>query len=545
MVYDGTANSVTFNASGKFGQSINAGYYSVAGVISNPPITIEGWGKGGSVTGTRVMMGRVNSFWVGSINNIVTAKYGSLPNEVTLSSSTNMSDGNWHHYALVLDTTGGTLYFDGNPVASSTVSPAAAGYVAASSNTFGIGNFGAGGAMWGTGREVDEVRVSTGVRYNGSFQPPSAAFTPDSSTVGLYHLDGDGLNAQSSPPTVTTIAPNNSAISYSPYNWLVTAGNAKSINSGAYFSTLFSGLSCTLNFDLTGIATPFPQIKYRVDRGPWVDAETASTITVTIPTYDQNWQRHYLEVVVKSTTETQNRWTTQSTAVKFTGLTLSLGETVSALTGYDNSPNIIFYGDSITEGVRTENSDATGDTNRNDATKGWAWEVGRMLGANFGLVGFGGSGIFITSGSGSVPALTTTYNQLWSGQARSFTPQPDLIVLNEGTNEGGVSDANFQAAAINILNSLLTACPTAKIAIMQTFNDIQSANWQIAIPQCSDPSRVSWVPTPSFFPTPRANYSSDGLHPYGWINLSNIAPRLYPTFKALLDKPSGFKSRLF
>ncbi len=36
---------------------------------------------------------------------------------------------------------------------------------------------------------VDELRVSTALRYSGSFTPPGAPFAPDASTAALYHFD--------------------------------------------------------------------------------------------------------------------------------------------------------------------------------------------------------------------------------------------------------------------------------------------------------------------------------------------------------------------
>ncbi len=40
---------------------------------------------------------------------------------------------------------------------------------------------------------VDEIRLSSSLRYGGSFTPPTAPFSPDANTVGLYHFDeGNG-----------------------------------------------------------------------------------------------------------------------------------------------------------------------------------------------------------------------------------------------------------------------------------------------------------------------------------------------------------------
>ena len=52
------------------------------------------------------------------------------------------------------------------------------------------------------------------------------------------------------------------------------------------------------------------------------------------------------------------------------------------------------------------------------------------------MVGFGYNA-FTHPGSGKVPPLAAAWDLLWEGVPRRFTePAPDLIVLNEGTNDG-------------------------------------------------------------------------------------------------------------
>lgn len=50
---------------------------------------------------------------------------------------------------------------------------------------------------------LDELRVSTTLRYGGPFVPPAAPFTPDVATAALYHLDegaGNSVNDDSGAP---------------------------------------------------------------------------------------------------------------------------------------------------------------------------------------------------------------------------------------------------------------------------------------------------------------------------------------------------------
>jgi chitodextrinase len=377
-----------------------------------------------------------------------------------------------------------------------------------------------GGTSWTDVGNVLTTAVS-GLAANTAYTPQVRAY------------DAAGNRAAAISTTVSTLAAANNVLTngtgsvlFSPYNWDIQASSAKTINAGAYFKAVFGGTSCTLNFDMTGIASPLPQISYRVDRfGPWISTPIAASVAITIPSDTADYANkggHLLEVLVKSTTETQARWSTQSTAVKLTGIVLDAGKTISA------PPSLplkaIFYGDSITEGVRTVNMTATYDTDRNDAGQGWSLEVARILGAEIGNVGFGATG-FSKSGSGGVPGLTSSYNYLYSGVARSFTPAPDFIVLMEGTNEPG----DITAAATTVLNGLLAATPgTTKIVVLRPFDGVASGNGTVhatqlqnAIAACTAPSRVTYVNTAGWFTTANA---SDSLHPYGVENITHIAP---------------------
>lgn len=379
--------------------------------------------------------------------------------------------------------------------------------------------------------------TSGAINSSGLFTAPAATTSAQSVTVTATSTQ-DGTKSSTATVTVPAVAQtaNNALLNatanvlFSPYNWNIQASSAKTINAGAYFKTVFSGTTCLLNFDMTGIASPVPQISYRVDRfGPWITVPIAAAVTITVPPDTSGYADkpgHLLEVIVKSMTETQPRWSTQATAVSLTGIILDAGKVLRTPTKLPLKA--IFFGDSITEGVRTLNSTANGDTNRNDAGQCWSLEVGRILGAEVGNVGFGAAG-FIATGSGSVPALPNSYNLLYAGVARSFSPEPDFIVLMEGTNDSG----NVTSAATAVLNGLLAATSATKIIVLRPFKDAtHAASLQAAIAACSAPARCNYVDTTGYFTT--AN-SSDNLHPYGVENLVNIAPRVANAVRAVLS----------
>ena len=157
---------------------------------------------------------------------------------------------------------------------------------------------------------------------------------------------------------------------------------------------------------------------------------------------------------MKSTSETIPRWSPQSTAVIFTGLSLEPGGKVSApgrkafniliCTFLAPFPGLWLLGlrvarltpwrgsdgDSITEGVRTLGwVGIANDTDRNDAVRDYSYQLTLSLPAEIGIVGFGDNA-FTHPGSGGVPILSEAWDYLWEGQKRVFDPPPDLVIYS-------------------------------------------------------------------------------------------------------------------
>lgn len=315
-----------------------------------------------------------------------------------------------------------------------------------------------------------------------------------------------------------TKAPNDAGILYSPYTWLVGSGSAKTINAGAYLRTLFSGASCTLNFDMTGLVAPYPRIVTRVDGATRQVATLAATVAVTMPSGQTNAQ-HLLEMVVDTTDAAQDRWVSQTSSVKLTGITLaSSGDT---LTLPQRRPkNLLCYGDSITEGINSLSSPIGGGSLADtSADVSWALELGRLLGAEVGVVGFGGTG-FTTGGSDGTPTFANSWNYLWQGQSRDFSTPPDWCVWNEGTNGATI----ISAAALAVLNPQLAAMPGTKFILQRPFeDDLQTPGLSGACSGSNDPARCLFVTSAGWLD---AGDFSDGLHPFGYALVAKVAPRL-------------------
>lgn len=323
---------------------------------------------------------------------------------------------------------------------------------------------------------------------------------------------------------MSTISANDPNILYSPYTWAVGAA-AKTINAGAYFKVAFTGTPSTLtaSFNVANMASPASRVGFRVDGGRWQDFDVAASLTIAMPSTN-TWDKHVVEMVVISTTETAGRWNApQNTAVVFTGLT---GNTT--ITTYPVRPRSMYgllVGDSIAEGVRVLNRTAEGDTGRNDSRLAWAYPLGDLLGAEVGVVGFGGQGIS-NAGNGGVPQFSVAAPLMFAGANRDLSSPkaPDFIVAHIGTNDSGSADADVVADTRALLNYWLAGTPsTTRIFVMAGWLQRKATQIQAGIAASTTPARVTYIDTTGWW---SPDDSSDSLHPYGHVNLTDLAPRV-------------------
>jgi hypothetical protein len=330
-------------------------------------------------------------------------------------------------------------------------------------------------------------------------------------------------------PAPVTVAPTDVALGFSAYHWEVTATGATTVNPGASMRVLFAGALLNLTFDVSMMVSPPSQLLITVDNGaPQQVSLTEANVAVAIPANNTHGDVpfHSLEVFVKSTTERANRWAAgvPSTRVVLTGVV-----TDGPLAAWLPAPaRVLVYGDSITEGVLTLGGSQPFDTDHNSNALCWSQRLGPLLGADVSVVGFGATGLS-RGGSGGVPALGTSFNQLWDGVPRDFSPCPELIVFNEGTNDGA---NNITAAFVTVLDALLVACPTTPLALLVPFNGAQRANLAAAVAATAVPALTHLVDTAGFY-----NQSYGGaLHPTGPNDVARIAPQVAAALRPILAR---------
>lgn len=325
---------------------------------------------------------------------------------------------------------------------------------------------------------------------------------------------------------MSTIAPNDPNIVYSPYNWKIGSAEAKTICGGAYLRVTFDGnpASVSAAFDVTNQpATGKSRVVFRIDDNAWQEAAVAATVTVAPPIVTA-WTTHTFEMVVISTSEAVSRWNApQATAVQFLGLTGDVTLTTRATRKRDLFG--LTFGDSITEGIRTKGISV-------DPRQGIGYPLGDLLGAEIGVVGFAGTGIS-DPGNADVPKFPDSLPYLWSGEPRNIaTRAPDFVVGHVGTNDTPWSDAQVTADTTTLVNWLLANTPqTCAIVILPNWLQRKAAAISAGISASSSPSRVTLVDTTGWW---NAADSSDGLHPYGYANTTDMAPRLATIVRAAI-----------
>ncbi|MCX6378602.1 MAG: GDSL-type esterase/lipase family protein [Armatimonadetes bacterium] len=304
-----------------------------------------------------------------------------------------------------------------------------------------------------------------------------------------------------------------------------TANRAVTVNSGSYIRARFSGASLSAFFDVSLNQPAFnpayekptgkgslPTIAWQIDEGKWQEAEIATTVKLAegLPA-----GRHSVMLMVRGLDEHQNRWTVPLVAsVTFTGFGLEKsGKLEKPLPQWVKPAlSIEFLGDSITEGVVVNEGRAGVVAGipftwpwLSDARLSYVGQTAMALGAEWRQVGFGATGLML-AGSGGVPGALDSFNLFYAGCPRD-TWQPNVVVVNQGTNEPSIPSKEYQLLYARYLSMLRKAYPKAKIVALRPFNGAQEASIKAAVDVChgDGDSKVYFVDT--------AGWYSGNLHP--------------------------------
>lgn len=277
----------------------------------------------------------------------------------------------------------------------------------------------------------------------------------------------------------TRIALGDANLFFSPYNWSIEgATTAVTAQPGAYLSASFQSANVRLNIDTSSLSSlpnrSGPVIRWQVDSGPTRTYHLAAgDAQIPLNSDSLGAGTHTCKVWFVAADYAQDRWKLPLEALRITGLTLDTGGVTVAPTLL--ARRVLFFGDSITEGVRTES--AHGDPARDDdATHAFPYTCAAALGAEFGVVGVARQGWTIPGEDGSnVPNFATAWPLHYTGKSRAFTPAPDYVVVMHGVNDAlSPADPNqLKATVQGWLAAARAAMPSSRLCIVVPFNGFE------------------------------------------------------------------------
>ena len=179
--------------------------------------------------------------------------------------------------------------------------------------------------------------------------------------------------------------------------------------------------------------------------------------TVTLP----DTGRHTVRIIADGMTEGEGKWD-QEKGFAVKSVTPAEGGSIVGIKPTEKV--VFFYGDSITEGIRALNMNATSDGN--SATNAYSWQCAETLGVTPYLIGYGASGIIMP---GSFHTMLNAVDYLSDGRPVDDSISPDIIVVNHGTNDVGQNRQLFEEQLTVTLNRLREKYPEAPIVYLIPF----------------------------------------------------------------------------
>ncbi len=308
------------------------------------------------------------------------------------------------------------------------------------------------------------------------------------------------------------------------------AGRAITVNSGSHIIAQWDGPAISARFDLTLNRTPIPTIAWRVDGGAWSEAFLSATVPLASGLAAG---RHEIMLMARGMDEMQSRWSPPLVAsITFLGLDAPGGGLVPSLR--PRKPRLEFLGDSITEGVQiwTDKPGQMGPTWNVDGRTAYPCQTSLALDAEWRQVGFGRQGILI-AGNGGVPVAPAAFNWIYEGAPRDDW-QPDVVVINQGTNDRRDQTPGFSPAFGKYLDIVRTAYKNAWMVVMVPFvatGHPTEVKAEVATRKAAGDNKLLLVDTQGWLKT--SDLGADGVHPNAAGSVV-IRDHLLPVLRPLL-----------
>jgi lysophospholipase L1-like esterase len=320
--------------------------------------------------------------------------------------------------------------------------------------------------------------------------------------------DSASLSATSNTVTITTLGFNANNASLVYYGrWAVESTSQMwTVTNGSICEFVMTGASAiTLYFDATN-CVEYPGIAYNVDDTGWNRATLTSggSVAITLPGSPYNavsYTTHRVRFAANINSEypgSYNDWSSQRDALRFLGIAAPSGSLLSL----PMSPNQIeFLGDSITAGLRMLYTGTDGVAAAAPEI-GWGFYTASLLGLEPILNGHGGQGI-TAAGTDGTPAANSAFPYVFSGAAWSPSIKPAIVVMAQGTNDGGATQAEYQT----FFSTIRSAYPSAYVFAIATPTNGNATAMSAAVTAQGD-ARMFYLNY-----TALSIATSDGTHP--------------------------------
>lgn len=160
---------------------------------------------------------------------------------------------------------------------------------------------------------------------------------------------------------------------------------------------------------------------------------------------------------------------------------------------------IMFFGDSITEGVRALNMNA--DSNGNSASHSYPFYCAKALGAVPINVGFAASG---TVGAGSFAPCLVAIDQLSAHRTTDELPAPDVVVMAHGHNDVHFKESDVTPRYNAVLDRLHEKYPDAKLFVLIPYSQTHADTIRAC---CEGRDYITIIETEGWDPA-----TTDGVH---------------------------------
>jgi hypothetical protein len=218
--------------------------------------------------------------WVGSTGAVLWQMYGGSNNNIAISGSANICDGNWHHFAVSNSASGMRMFIDGTQDGSTYGSSIYTAAKPTSASGFYFGETSSGGQV--AAGYLDELRITDGVaRYTSNFTSslPSSAF-----------IDGPVWTTSTLPNYSTGVAYNQTVVAtgstviYSVVSGTLPTGLSLNSSTGVISGTSSASSSATITIRATDINTSYADRTFTINVG-----DPSFTNVSLLLHLDNNW----------------------------------------------------------------------------------------------------------------------------------------------------------------------------------------------------------------------------------------------------------------